>query len=64
VLEKLSGEMHWLATVAINPDPSLAKGVCILQTGSGTLEIGVQAQLDAFSKAAGNGGINKLTGHA
>jgi type III secretion protein L len=61
-LDQLHAEMQWLGNVAINPDPALSKGKCTLQTSSGTLEIGVQAQLEAFRKAVEHGGVRQPAG--
>ena len=38
-------------SITVQPDASLADGACVVQTGSGTLEIGVDAQLEAFRRA-------------
>ena len=52
VLDGLHGDRREVANVRLVPDPSLAPGACIVQTAAGTLEIGVDAQLEAFRAAA------------
>lgn len=56
VLAKLSAEAQWGMSISVQPDPSLADGGCVVQTGSGTLDIGVDAQLEAFRRAVESGG--------
>ena len=56
VLAKLSGEAQWTMNIAVQADAALREGECVVQTGSGTLAIGVQAQLDAFRRAVDLGG--------
>lgn len=51
VLVQLSAEAAWVSNVAVQADPTLPEGACILQTSSGTLEIGVDAQIQAFQRA-------------
>ncbi len=51
VLSRMSVEAAWAMTVSVQADPSLPEGACILQTASGTLEIGVDAQMQAFQRA-------------
>ena len=55
VLAKLRGEAHWTVNVAVQPDAGLPDGACVVHTASGTLEIGVDAQLDAFRRALERG---------
>jgi type III secretion protein L len=50
-LARLGAESGWALAAAVSPDPALAAGACVLSTASGTLEIGIDAQLDAFRKA-------------
>ncbi len=59
-LARLGAESGWALAAAVTPDPALAEGACIVSTASGTLEIGIDAQLAAFRKAverSGGGGI-------
>jgi len=56
VLAKLCGEAQWTMSISVQVDAALADGECVVQTGSGTLDIGVQAQLDAFRRAVEQGG--------
>lgn len=55
-LTRLRSEAEWVPSVAVQPDPTLPDGACVVQTGSGTIEIGLQAQLDAFRKAVKRSG--------
>lgn len=54
-LDIWSGAAEWALKVAVVVDSSLAQGMCIVSTASGTLEIGLDAQLDAFRKAVEQG---------
>lgn len=56
VLAKLSGEAQWTMSISVQADAALADGECVVQTSSGTLNIGVDAQLDAFRRAVEQGG--------
>jgi type III secretion protein L len=56
VLQRLRDESHWTMNVSLAADPSLSSGACVVQTASGTLEIGVDAQLEAFRQAVERGG--------
>ncbi|HEX6706139.1 MAG TPA: type III secretion system stator protein SctL [Albitalea sp.] len=51
VLGRLAREHEWAARVVVQADASLLDGGCIVHTGSGTLEIGIDAQLDALRRA-------------
>lgn len=51
VLARLRSEANWQMNVAVQADASLPAGACVVQTASGTLEIGVDAQLEAFRRA-------------
>jgi len=50
-LGALGQDAGWALAAAISADPALADGTCVVSTASGTLEIGVDAQLEAFRKA-------------
>lgn len=50
-LSRLVEQSPWAAKVTVQADATLAPGACSVHTGSGTLEIGLDAQLDAFRKA-------------
>ena len=50
-LAALGQDAGWALAAAISADPALADGMCVVSTASGTLEIGVDAQLEAFRKA-------------
>jgi type III secretion protein L len=56
VLAKLRGEAQWTMNVNVQADPTLPEGGCVLQTPSGTMEIGVEAQIEAFRRAIERGG--------
>jgi len=58
-LGRLGAESGWALAAAVSPDPALAPGACIVSTASGTLEIGIDAQLDAFRKAVERGGAGQ-----
>jgi type III secretion protein L len=56
VLSRLRDEAQWNMTVSVVADPALTVGACVVQTASGTLELGVDAQLEAFRRAVERGG--------
>ena len=64
VLARLRSEANWGMNVTVMPDPSLAEGACVVQTASGTLEIGVNAQLEAFRRALERSGVGHAPGGA
>ena len=51
VLTRLHSGANWRMSVSLVPDAALPAGACVVQTASGTLEIGVDAQLEAFRRA-------------
>jgi type III secretion protein L len=53
VVDRLRADGGWTLGVAVQPDPQLARGSCVLQTPSGTLEIGIDAQVEALRRAVG-----------
>ena len=55
-LAALGQEAGWALGAAVAADPALAEGACVVSTASGTLEIGVDAQLEAFRRAVESGG--------
>jgi len=55
-LAALGQDAGWALAAAVTADPGLADGNCIISTASGTLEIGVDAQLEAFRKAVESAG--------
>jgi len=57
VLARLQQEANWHMAVSIVADATLPAGACIVQTASGVLEIGVDAQLEAFRRAVERRGI-------
>ncbi len=58
VLARLQAEANWTMNVAVQADATLADGDCVLQTASGTIEIGVNAQLEAFRRALHHGAVD------
>lgn len=52
--DSLRRRQGWALKVAIQADPSLPEGACVMQTASGSLDLGVQAQIDAFARAIRN----------
>jgi type III secretion protein L len=57
-LQAMGQDAGWALAAAISADPALADGQCVVSTASGTLEIGVDAQLEAFRKAVqAQGGV-------
>lgn len=55
-LAALGQDAGWALDAAVSADPTLADGACVVATASGTLEIGVDAQLEAFRKAVESAG--------
>ena len=55
-LAVLGAECGWALAAAVAVDPTLAEGACVVSTASGTLEIGIDAQLQAFRTAVENSG--------
>ena len=64
VLARLRHEAQWTMSLSLAPDPTLAPGACVVQTASGVLEIGVEAQLEAFRCAVERGGLLPAAGAA
>jgi type III secretion protein L len=56
-LERLGGELPWTAGLSVVADASLPDQACVLQTPSGTLQIGVDAQVEAFRAAVERSGL-------
>jgi type III secretion protein L len=59
-LESLSAQAAWAANVLVTADAALGEGACLVQTASGTLEIGVDAQIEAFRRAIERAGPGPL----
>ena len=59
-LSRMHAEAPWTAQVTVQPDATLAEGACVVHTASGTLEIGVDAQLEAFRRAVQQSGVGGL----
>lgn len=56
-LERLGADSGWNARLTIVPDSSLGDDACVLQTASGTLAIGMDAQIEAFRAAVERSGV-------
>lgn len=56
-LERLGDDAGWIARLSIVPDPTLGDDACVLQTPSGTLAIGIDAQIEAFRAAVERSGV-------
>lgn len=56
-LHRLRSDAAWTMAVTLTPDPDLPAGACVVQTSTGVLEIGVDAQLEAFRRAVEQGGM-------
>jgi type III secretion protein L len=63
-LARLGGGSQGGLNATVMPDPSLPEGECVVQTASGTLEIGIGAQLEAFRRALERSGGGLLRGAA
>lgn len=61
-LDRLRTEANWTMNVSLAADPALQPGACVVQTASGMLEIGMDAQLDAFRRAVEHGGMAASNG--
>ena len=57
VLARLRDEANWQMNVAVQSDATLAEGSCVVHTASGTLELGIDAQLEAFRRAVQRSGL-------
>jgi type III secretion protein L len=55
LVERLRDEAQWAMTITVQPDPSLPEGACVLHTPSGAIDIGLDAQLDAFTRVLRRG---------
>jgi len=64
VLARLRGEASWTMSVSVQPDAGLPAGGCVVQTASGTLAIGVDAQLEAFRRAIEGGALGAVAAAA
>ena len=62
VLSRLHAESNWTMTVNLAVDAALPAGACVVQTASGVLEIGVDAQLEAFRRAVERSGVADASG--
>ena len=62
VLTRLHAQANWTMTVSLAADAALPAGACVVQTASGVLEIGVDAQLEAFRRAVERSGVADTSG--
>lgn len=56
-LARIGAALPWAPALAVLPDPALPAQACVLQTPAGTLQIGVDAQLEAFRAAVERSGL-------
>jgi type III secretion protein L len=56
-LQHIGSELPWASALAVVADPALPTQACVLQTPAGTLQIGVDAQLEAFRAAVERSGL-------
>ena len=52
--DTLRAQHGWVHKVAIQADGGLPQGACVMQTASGSVDLSVQAQVDAFRRAISN----------
>ncbi|MEW6706081.1 MAG: type III secretion system stator protein SctL [Pseudomonadota bacterium] len=50
-LDRLKLQQNWALAVSVQADASLPEGACTVHTASGTVDIGLDAQLDVFRRA-------------
>ena len=50
-LEHLRAQANWNLSVAVQADEDMTPGACLVQTASGSIEIGLDAQIEAVRKA-------------
>lgn len=55
-LARLRDGTSWTTNVTVLPDPTLKSGACAVQTASGSIDIGLDAQIEAFRRAVERGG--------
>lgn len=56
-IARLGDDAGWRARLSILTDSSLGEQSCVLQTASGTLSIGLDAQIEAFRAAVERSGV-------
>lgn len=56
-LERLGDDAGWIARLSIVPDSTLGDDACVLLTPSGSLAIGLDAQIEAFRAAVERSGV-------
>lgn len=62
-LERVAQDAGWAGRLVIVPDSSLGDEACVLQTPSGTLAIGIDAQIEAFRAAVERSGVLAPVAH-
>jgi type III secretion protein L len=55
LVERLRDEAQWTMVITVQADPALPEGGCVLTTPSGAIDIGLDAQLDAFTRVLRRG---------
>ena len=61
-LTRLRDEANWTLNVTVLADPALKAGACAVQTASGAIDIGLDAQIEAFRRAVERGGTGGTLG--
>lgn len=56
-LERLRAEASWALAVSVQADASLPEGACTVSTASGSVDIGLDAQLEVFRRAIEKQGV-------
>jgi type III secretion protein L len=55
LVERLRDEAQWTMVITVQADPALPEGGCVLHTPAGAIDIGLDAQLDAFTRVLRRG---------
>lgn len=63
-LDRLAADAEWVRRVSLVVEADQRRGACVVETAAGTLEIGVDAQLDAFRRAVARDGLSVAAGRA
>ncbi len=56
LVARLRDEAQWSMVITVQADPALPDGGCVLHTPAGVIDIGLEAQLEAFTRALQRGG--------
>jgi type III secretion protein L len=55
LVQRLRDEAQWTMVITVQADPALPEGGCVLITPAGAIDIGLDAQLDAFTRVLRRG---------